>query len=367
MNNKRNFGLDMLRAMAIAGVFLAHGVTMLWPLGLGVDLFFVLSGFLIGRIYFRWRTENRFHLGRFWVERWWRTLPPYLAALGLFALVERWIPSNPVDWHYLFFLQNFTGIKGFAPSWSLCVEEHFYLLLPLLALAAERIIGRKHFAWLLPLAFLAPTLMRAATIASVGGVANMPNEWYRMTPFHCDGLIAGVYLAFLFVERPEWFARAGRPAIVFAPLVVMSVILTRSLQGSFLFETLHSAVEALGFAGWLVLAYGVSWKPQSSIGRMAERTVRGAALASYSIYLLHVLVMTDLHVVLVNWHRGVGKTLFILSTTVVVCVVFYFVFERTSIRSRDRFLRRKDTAGHPLSQSSVTVLDAPQLSSAQAQ
>lgn len=346
MNGKRNFGLDLLRALAIAGVFLAHGVTVLAPLGIGVDLFFVLSGFLIGRIYFRWRHEGRFSLGRFWIERWWRTLPPYLAALGLFALAEQWIPSNPVNWHYLLFLQNFTGITGFGPSWSLCVEEHFYLMLPLLALGAERLFGRKHFTWLLPAIFFVPTLLRITAITYVGGVAKMPHEWYRMTQFHCDGLIAGVYLAFLFVEHPKAFAFARRPALALAPLVLVSVAATPFLHDGVFFESVHSAVEALGFAGWLLIAYGISWKPLSVAGRLVEQSIRGLALTSYSIYLLHVLVMTDLHVILSNWHRGAGKSLFILSTTLAVSIAFYFLVEKTSIRSRDRFLRRRDRTHH---------------------
>jgi len=342
MKGKRNFGLDLLRAGAIAGVFLAHGVTALESLGIGVDLFFVLSGFLIGRIYFRWSRAGHFNIGKFWIERWWRTLPPYLAALGLFALAERWIPSNPVNWRYLLFLQNFTGIAGFGPSWSLCVEEHFYLLLPILALMAERLFGRKQFNWLLPAAFLTPTLFRLAAIVRVGGVVNMPREWYRMTPFHCDGLIAGVYLAFLFVEHPDWFASARRPALCCAPLVVVSVLATPLLKGGVWFESLHSAVEALGFAGWLRLAYDFSWTPLTLAGRLSEKAIRGMALVSYSIYLLHVLVMTDLHVILNAWSRGAGKSLFILGATLMVCVAFYFLVEKPSIRSRDRFLGRQE-------------------------
>ncbi len=360
MNTKRNLGLDLLRAIAILSVFFAHGVTSLAPLGLGVDLFFVLSGFLIGRIYFRARNTGQFSLGRFWVERWWRTLPPYFAALALFALAERWIQSNPISWQYVFFLQTFTGMKGFGPSWSLCVEEHFYLALPLLALLAEKVFGRKHFVWLLPAAFLMPTILRSVTIAAVGGVPNMPHEWYRMTPFHCDGLIAGVFIAYLFVERPDWFESARRPAWFCAPLVILAVWSTPYFHDRPAFESLHTGVEALGFAGWLRLAYDWSWRPSSIFGRLTIGAIRGTALVSYSVYLIHVLVMTDLHVILAGWHRGVAKSVFILSTTFLACVIFYFLFERPSIITRDRTLHRRRSNANSVAPATATfTLDQP--------
>ena len=343
MTNKRNFGLDIIRALAITGVFLGHGITSLGSLSDGVELFFVLSGFLIGRIYFRSRRDNSFSLGQFWISRWWRTLPPYLAALGIIALAEHWIPSNPVNWSYLFFLQTFTGIKGFGPSWSLCVEEHFYLTLPLLAIAMERLIGKRHFIWLLPVAFFIPTLFRLGWMWHVGGLSHMPHEWYRMSQFHCDGLIAGVYLAYLIVERPEWFQRVRRPALILAPLAFLVAIVTPFLQGTILFESTQSLVVAIGFASWLRLAYEISWNPASVAGRLVQKIVRGIALASYSIYLLHTVGMSDLHILLHSWHRGAARSLFILSTTLVVCIVFYFIFERTSIRTRDRYLTWRTT------------------------
>jgi peptidoglycan/LPS O-acetylase OafA/YrhL len=363
MTSKRNFGLDALRALAIGTVLLGHGVSALGVLAVGVDLFFVLSGFLVGRIYFRWRRGGYFQLSKFWIERWWRTLPPYIAALGLYALAEHWIPSNPVNWWYLLFLQTFTGLTGFEPSWSLCVEEHFYLALPLLAMAAERIVGRKNFTWLLPAAFLAPTLLRISTITYLGGLEPwMAHRWYRTMPYHCDGLIVGVYLAYLFVERPQWFALARRPALWCAPLVVVPDIARLFFGDRLVIEYFEYPVRALGFAAWLQLAYTFSWQPLTFVGRLVERSVRGLALISYSVYLLHVLVLTDLHVLLNNWTRGVAKTSFILSATLMVSTVFYFLIERTSIITRDRFLHRSDLLPNPVPE--PVAVPAASLSSA---
>jgi peptidoglycan/LPS O-acetylase OafA/YrhL len=341
---QRNFGLDLLRALAIVSVFFGHGVTALERLTIGVELFFVLSGFLIGRIYFRSRVQGTFSLGEFWVSRWWRTLPPYLAALAVILVAEHWIPTNPLNWHYLFFLQTFTGLQGFGPSWSLCVEEHFYLALPLLGLAAEKLFGRKQFIWLLPVAFVVPALLRFSSFLLVGGVANMPHEWFRLTPYHCDGLIAGVFLAYLYVEHPARFWDSRKLALFCAPLVLVSFLLTPRLQGQFAFEALHGTFEALGFAACLRLGISLKWESPSILGssRLGSATkwfVQWAALTSYSVYLLHTLLMSDLHVLLDGWTRGVGKTVFILVVTIAVCVLFYFLVERPSIQTRDQFLK----------------------------
>ena len=93
MHARRNFGLDVARSLAISMVFVSHGISSLDVLGVGVDLFFVLSGFLIGRIYLRAQADaherpGSYTLWKFWSARWFRTLPPYLAALAFFAVAD---------------------------------------------------------------------------------------------------------------------------------------------------------------------------------------------------------------------------------------------------------------------------------------
>ena len=100
MAKERNIGLDSLRAIAIIGVFLCHGLTLnlagrdlLFALGSGVELFFVLSGFLIGCIYFRSTQSGSFSFWEFWRSRWWRTLPPYFAAILVYLAVGKVISA----------------------------------------------------------------------------------------------------------------------------------------------------------------------------------------------------------------------------------------------------------------------------------
>ncbi len=120
----------------------------------GVDLFFVLSGWLIGGLY--WREMKAFSgvgVLRFWVRRWMRTLPPYFAALLLSWLAVSAARAEPFDWRYLVFLQNYyERIPFFLVSWSLCIEEHFYLAAPIAAGMLIVVTPRKTL-WL-PWAFL---------------------------------------------------------------------------------------------------------------------------------------------------------------------------------------------------------------------
>jgi peptidoglycan/LPS O-acetylase OafA/YrhL len=146
----RVFGLDLLRAAAIMSVICAHGFVVLYPclvgvLGIfghggfyGVELFFVLSGFLIGKILIR----QGLALGRaanvavFYVRRWFRTLPLFFLFLGINVWLELQFRQHRVGFSEIlshgFFLRNLTGFHmSFFPEWwSLAIEEWFYLLFP---------------------------------------------------------------------------------------------------------------------------------------------------------------------------------------------------------------------------------------------
>lgn len=138
---KRNFGLDVLRAISIVLVLIAHKVHLTVELGvLGVQIFFILSGFLIGQILISdFQGANSFStVLHFWKRRWFRTLPLYYLVLTLMIIFSK----NPFGWKviiYYFFLQaNVLGIDFFPVTWSLVVEEWFYIFLPLASLTFFR-------------------------------------------------------------------------------------------------------------------------------------------------------------------------------------------------------------------------------------
>lgn len=130
----RNFGLDIVRGISILLVLIAHRFDLQYEVGVvGVQIFFVLSGFLIGQILIKdfingGKLSSVF---KFWKRRWYRTLPLYYLILTIKIIVY----GNPFGWkiivYYLFLQANFVGISFFGVSWSLVVEEWFYIFLPI--------------------------------------------------------------------------------------------------------------------------------------------------------------------------------------------------------------------------------------------
>lgn len=148
IDTKRIYGLDILRAFAIIAVMITHSGGFV-PISLltyndflafdGVGLFFVLSGFLIGGILINIlanKVADRYALINFWLKRWIRTLPPYFVILSIVIILNSSNPTFKFNYFktYFIFLQNlFTPhLHFFEESWSLAVEEWFYIIIPIL-------------------------------------------------------------------------------------------------------------------------------------------------------------------------------------------------------------------------------------------
>jgi peptidoglycan/LPS O-acetylase OafA/YrhL len=175
---------------------------------LGVDLFFVLSGFLIGRIIVREvDATSTLDVLTFWRRRWLRTLPAYLAMFALLLASGAVVHSASPwirPWAFLIFLQNYLSVGGrFNWSWSLCVEEHFYLCLPILTnLLLSRVRGLPFRTGLRVLALSALLLSVFSRWYVIR--ATHPSDWvdymqdvYCPTHTRLDGLAVGVLLSSL--------------------------------------------------------------------------------------------------------------------------------------------------------------------------
>src|SRR5437773_11907305 len=148
---ERQPGLDLLRALAIIVVVIYHAGIMGFPLPgqahrfgwIGVDLFFVLSGYLIGgQLVAPLAHGQNIKLGRFFGRRALRILPAYLVVLAIYLFLPSWreYPEMFPPWKFLLSVQNI-GLHGgtaFSHAWSLAVEDQFYLLLPLVLLVLNR-------------------------------------------------------------------------------------------------------------------------------------------------------------------------------------------------------------------------------------
>jgi len=188
--------------LAVAGAELAPssvwGFTLFRYGWTGVDLFFVLSGFLIGRQLQReLQRTGTVEVPRFLLRRGLRIWPLYFAWVAFLALaLGKWRGI----WPDLAFLSNYTQgqVSG---GWSLSTEEQFYLLVPLLLLSVQRLAGPRGQGWIPVVLFAAMPVVRALVLQGSGEAGFQ--RIYGPIHTHCDGLLVGLFLAWLSVARPR--------------------------------------------------------------------------------------------------------------------------------------------------------------------
>ncbi|WP_225413872.1 acyltransferase family protein [Stigmatella hybrida] len=347
----RQEGLDLLRALAILPVLLFHApetVTHALPEGLrhaftfgwmGVDLFFVLSGYLIGRQVFTTQPEapTGSLLREFWVKRWTRTLPLYFVVLGTYAFLKPLVFGAPFaggGWHFAFFLQNYAPLLDFVQSWSLCVEEHFYLVLPVLAFALG---GRRWPAvvWLVPgaLSLVGRMLVSRGLPEGLTALEVVPFlQW--PTHLHLDGMALGVFLARTAPTWRQWPA-AWKTACTLLGMGVLSA--TLALCG----PTLHGSARVWVFTGLSVaFALLVVGLEAMRLPSWARKAVYMLAVTSYGTYLWHGLVVR----VLERTHLSLGfwglDLLAFLGITVGVAWATYQAVEKPGLKLRGWLLEQ---------------------------
>lgn len=303
---KRNFGLDALRAAAIISVLLGHG-TLLIPAKvhtvcnglavLGVELFFALSGFLIGNILFdiQKASASMWAIGVFWLRRWMRTLPLYYLMIAILAL----LPGRPLTdniWLYLTLTQNLLSpIKDnwFAPSWSLVVEEWSYFILPLLAFGLLRKLRN-------PILFAAIFLCIAGFIARIV-LTNSLDEWdvtiRKFALTRIDAIAYGVILSYICARfNPaivKLWAKRLLPASLFILMttwVIWVLFYQQTVDVPVWMRSIGHGVYGRIFMLPLTAAAICAILPLSfawGLTVTAERPIRFIARISYALYLVH--------------------------------------------------------------------------------
>lgn len=361
----RNVGLDTLRALAIVLVFtnhymifVSHRPTFGWfsEIGwAGVDLFFALSGYLIGnQILAGIRQQQggtaRFSLGRFYARRLLRTLPNFYVVLALYALwpAMRGTSELPPLWKFLTFTQNIDLTPGtaFSHAWSLCVEEQFYFLLPALALGIAMLRKSLLWAWLAVAgALLAGMAMRSHLWSGLSEADLGSGQYYTQIYYaswcRFDELICGVALALL----KNYHAAVWTRITAYGNWTLAAGVALTALSWHYLLDDHYGyamtvyGYPLLGLSFCLLLLAALS--PGSLLQRWRVPGAASVALWSYAIYLTHKQLCVLLRAPLQEqgWGPESWQALSIMGgASLLAGWLLYLLVETPFMKLRDRYV-----------------------------
>lgn len=341
--------LDLARSLAIALVFCSHfggefqvsSFVVRTPFfywgWTGVDLFFVLSGFLIGaQLWKEIQRTGSIRVARFLTKRGLRIWPLYFTFVGLTAL-GRLATGQPIlpAWVDVLFLSNYlTGTIG--GGWSLSTEEQFYIVAPVLIVVATKMRVPLRAMWagvLILLAFVVGSRMYASW-------SGLPDETIRQKLYfpihtHSDGLLIGVLIAWVSVCVPG-ILQSG-PWRIRIPLIMTGLATAAYAVRPLVFNFLSLAL-IFGATVWL----GVSTTVAPAFFRW--RGFHVGSRLSYGVYLNHFALLPLLSRALLQWRLQHGEwafwVCFVVSaaTCLLAATVTFALVERPFLRLRERWL-----------------------------
>ncbi len=291
--------LDAIRGMAILGVLVYHGfyvmmgptgfshgqrifLTATWPGRLGVNLFFVLSGFLITGILLDSRQRQDYYR-RFYLRRALRILPAYMALLVILALFRYPPPFLFLSLVYLSNLAPLFGIGiAYSVLWSLSVEEHFYFVWPLIV----RSISNRSLLWLsLSIVAISP-FIRWISFQHAHDYTFNEYTWNS-----ADGLACGAVIAILVRQRMDdrtYLVRIVCAAIFLAVLFAPFAVVARQNKMGAALQIVPWHFLFVGVLGSFLLIGTTQWK-----WLVQGRVLRFFGHISYGLYLIHSLVFRE--------------------------------------------------------------------------
>lgn len=357
---KRVYGLDIYRAIAILLVVNVHGRYMLngtwfenfpWVvLPDGVELFFVLSGFLIGGILLKILEKSNYQLSfkntlHFWKRRWLRTLPNYYLILLINALLVYFGVvtgrADAISWKFILFIQNFaTPFSGFFwESWSLSIEEWFYFALPILLLLAGLLIpGRRTFLFIVLMLIVLPLAYRIH-------ISDMKVNYYlwdvtfrKMVITRLDTVIYGVLAAYLHRYFNELWTRFKVQSFLIGLIIIFVTLYIEAEPESFFKKTFYFSL--ISFGAMLLLPLAHSAKDfNSSFGKL----ITHISLISYSMYLVNlgiVIAFINKNFPVLNPTDGSIKYILYWIIVIALSTLIYRFFEKPIMDLREKNLFR---------------------------
>ena len=366
MDKQRVFGLDLMRALAIFLVVFSH-ISWIVPNAqglipdlmslsgvIGVEIFFVLSGFLIGRIIYRIYIAKDFSFSKvfyFWVRRWFRTLPNYYLALTLNIGVVIYLGSQlPKSiWEYVFFVQNFASETPafFMESWSLSIEEFAYIIGPFilyLTLLINIKVSKSKLFLLTTLSIILLFII-SKIIYSLNDELKSMTHWNSslksVVIYRIDAVYYGVLTAYISIVKPKLWIHFKYMSFIFG--VVLFLVLNFLIPMRQIFIETHTMfwnvwyLSILSFS--IMLCLPVLSQMQST-SKLILKPIGFISLVSYSIYLLHYSIILRLlkHFLPSEDLPKFDVIVYIivyLSLTLILSFIVYRFFEKPITNLRD--------------------------------
>jgi peptidoglycan/LPS O-acetylase OafA/YrhL len=357
----RRFGLDVMRAIAVMCVIIAHSTPLFfaewlntrdvfkWFVNLGtigVDIFFGLSGYLIGAILLR--TMDRFDdfavVKRFLFRRWLRTLPAaYVSAIVVWFVAA---PKNISDYIMsILFVGSFNAWRLSTENtfwWSLSTEELFYLLFPLLLfLLIKKFPRAQAFAMTIILFAAFAMLCRVVLewLLPIAIIDNIQNVSYASL----DAMVWGILMQWVRQARPQWFMRLSQ--IGFAPGALIF-----ASGAALLLDPLRWIVLTWFGCHILIVVGAVLMIPAmesiKTLGwQVADRVVAWIALISYSLYLYQVMMSNFVfhqYGSATSWAMVITSLAMYFGLTFLAATISYYAVEAPVLRWRDRHITERE-------------------------
>ncbi|MGH7440623.1 MAG: acyltransferase family protein [Polyangiaceae bacterium] len=327
----------------------------------GMDLFFVLSGFIIGSILLRAAETGHSNVGRFYMRRAFRTFPAYYFTLTLLAVCFKMTADQHRHlWMEYVYLTNYgmpliPGNLVMPWGWSLAIEEQFYLAVPLLLILLYKVRSDRGRIAILGTLWISALLVRVGLFLRHPGwneVALYNNLYYRT---HCrfDTLVAGIVIAYLHhrwrAPIARWLERpAARATLAIPALACLWLLLQPWMFGQRELLWMHiigwGTLTSIMYVCWtlLVLASKGGWIVQA----LSLPTLRKVATLGYGVYLVHLpiceYVIAPLAKKLVERHAWPMTVVWpisvvtLFSLSLATSYALHLIVEKPALRVRDR-------------------------------
>lgn len=353
---QRVFGLDLLRAVAIFcvvhghGKYFLYGTRMEWlaqlPLPHGVDLFFVLSGFLIGLSVMKMMERGRCfpQTWRFYGKTVLRILPNYYVLLILnlllvsLGVVNGDLQVRPV-YRFVTLTQNISSpFYGFYwESWSVPIQWWFYIFFPLLAFPLSRVVGRMSLPFTVLLAVVGSTFFRYSMLPDMSDDFFYDIAIRKTLASRTDSIYMGVLAAWLCHEYPL-FWRRSRWWMLGLGISLFAVV--KTIGGSS--EGFYSVVILpilVPLAVAMALPALDSWRTAHGV---VAKGIMALSILSYAMFMVNLIMAEIIDCQMKTFTASHGVLAYLLFWTMVIAgtAVLYYCVERPAMLLRQRFVQR---------------------------